>query len=275
MNFLYFDITKEQTIKEFLESFGVSKKTIYKQELFNLLRVNGEVKSTQYKLRVGEVLEIKLAPLDGTVKPYPGKIDILYEDEDIALVHKPINLLIHEDGNTTNTLTNRLASHYQSKGYDYPVLAVHRLDYDTSGLVLFAKHFISLSNLSKQFEEQTVKKTYIAICSGYIEPHHGMINYPIGRDRHSNKYIVYDKGKETKTEYTTLERHNNNSKIEINITTGRTHQIRVHLSYVGHPIIGDKLYGRPSDRLYLHFKSLEFIHPRTKKKVSFENNETF
>lgn len=270
MNFIYFDIQKEQTIREFLESYYVSKKVIYKQEMFNLLRVGDAVRNLHFPLKVGDTLQIKLAPLDGVVAPYKGKIDIIYEDEDIVLVNKPSGILIHQDGNTYNTLTNIVNYHFQTRGYDYPVLPVHRLDYDTSGLVLFAKHFISLSFLSKQFENQAVKKKYICLTEGLMKDHYGTLDYPIARDRHKNKYRVSDKGKKARTEFQVIDQFDNKTKCEVYIKGGRTHQIRVHLSYIGYPIVGDKLYGKKSDaQLHLHFNEIEFIHPRTLKKVKF------
>ncbi len=276
MNFVYFKIEKEETIDDFLRSYFVSKKTIYKQELFNLLRVDGEVKKLNYMLKKGDVLEIKLAPFDGVITPHKGKIDILYEDDDIVIVNKPAKILIHEDGNTTNTLTNIVNFHYQTKGYDYPVLATHRLDYETTGIVLFAKHFLALSFLSRQFEEKKVSKKYFALCEGYIEPHYRILDYPIMKDRHSNKYIVNEKGKQARTEYQVVDQFDNKTKCEVYLNDGgRTHQIRVHLSYLGHPVVGDKLYGIEGDKFYLHFHEIEFIHPRTQKKMKFKIDPPF
>lgn len=276
MNFIYFDIKKDETIRAFLESFYVSKKTIYKQELFNLLRVEDEVRKLHFPLKKGDVLQIKLAPLDGVIKPYKGVIDIIYEDDDVVIVNKPSGLLIHEDGNTLNTLTNMVNYHYQIRGYDYPVLPVHRLDVDTSGLVLFAKHFLALSYLSKQFEDQQIKKTYIALCEGLMKKHYDTLDYPIARDRHSNKYMVNQKGKTARTAYQVIDQFGNKTKCEVTIKGGRTHQIRVHLSYIGHPIVGDKLYSKPTNqRLHLHFNVIEFIHPRTRQKMKFSSEAPF
>ena len=185
-------------------------------------------------------------------------------------------MLIHEDGNTTDTLTNRVSYYFHQKGYDYPVLPAHRIDYETSGLVLYAKHFIALSFFSKQFEEQTIKKMYIAICDNYFTELDGVITHKIGKDRHSNKRIVLDSGREARTEYYVIDQFENKSKLEIYISGGRTHQIRVHLSHIGHPIVGDPLYGKTKhQRMLLHFKKIEFIHPRNLKNTSFEIEEQF
>lgn len=279
INYVEFKITEEfqgKTIRDYLLDFGVSRKTAYKQEMFNLMKVNDKIEKLTYRLKENDVISFKLAPFDELVEPFEGEIEVIYEDEDILLVNKPSKLLIHEDGNTINTLTNRISYHYMKKGYNYPILPAHRIDYDTSGLVLFAKHFISLAFLSKEFRENNVKKTYVALCDNNFKKPDGIINLKIGKDRHSNKQMVIDTGKEAKTEYFVLEQKDNKSLVELNIEEGRTHQIRVHLSHIGNPIIGDKLYGKTKhNRMLLHAKGLKFTHPRTLKQVSFENEPSF
>lgn len=278
-NFIDFKITEKYndlTIREFLLIFGVSKKNIYKQEMFNLIRVNNKLEKLTFRLKTGDKLSFKLAPFDEGVEPFVGDIDIIYEDEDIFIVNKPAGILIHEDGNTFNTLTNRVSHYFHQKGYDYPVLPAHRLDFDTSGIVLFAKHFISLAYLSQQFRENKVKKTYLAVCHGYFKKPDGVINLNIGKDRHSNKQIILDSGKEARTEYFVLEQKDNLSRVEIHILEGRRHQIRVHLAHLGNPIVGDKLYGKNgSKKMLLQAKKIQFNHPRTLNLVSFEIKETF
>ena len=275
-NFVEFTITKNETVREFIEAFGVSKKTTYKQEMYNLIRVNGEIKKLHDRVKENDVISFKLAPLDGAVKPYNGEVKIVYEDEDLVIVNKPSGLLIHEDGNTFNTLTNRLNFHYQQQGIDYPVLPAHRLDYDTSGIVVFAKHFMSLADLSKQFEDQSVKKIYVAMVDNLMTKKEGKITYKIGKDRHSKKQVVTDTGKDASTYYKVINEFENQSKVEVEIKGGRTHQIRVHMAYIGHPLVGDVLYGKtPNSRLLLHFKKITLRHPRTHKPFSFTIEETF
>ena len=275
-NFVEFTITKNETVREFIEAFGVSKKTTYKQEMYNLIRVNGEIKKLHDRVKENDVISFKLAPLDGAVKPYNGEVKIVYEDEDLVIVNKPSGLLIHEDGNTFNTLTNRLNFHYQQQGIDYPVLPAHRLDYDTSGIVVFAKHFMSLADLSKQFEDQSVKKIYVAMVDNLMTKKEGQITYKIGKDRHSKKQVVTPTGKDASTYYRVINEFENQSKVEVEIKGGRTHQIRVHMAYIGHPLVGDVLYGKtPNSRLLLHFKKITLRHPRTHKPFSFTIEETF
>mgnify|MGYP000997831752 CR=1 FL=1 len=275
-NFVEFTITKNETVREFIEAFGVSKKTTYKQEMYNLIRVNGEIKKLHDRVKENDIISFKLAPLDGAVKPYNGEVKIVYEDEDLVIVNKPSGLLIHEDGNTFNTLTNRLNFHYQQQGIDYPVLPAHRLDYDTSGIVVFAKHFMSLADLSKQFEDQSVKKIYVAMVDNLMTKKEGQITYKIGKDRHSKKQVVTDTGKDASTYYKVINEFENQSKVEVEIKGGRTHQIRVHMAYIGHTLVGDVLYGKtPNSRLLLHFKKITLRHPRTHKPFSFTIEETF
>ena len=275
-NFVEFTITKNETVREFIEAFGVSKKTTYKQEMYNLIRVNGEIKKLHDRIKENDIISFKLAPLDGAVKPFNGEVKIVYEDEDVVIVNKPSGLLIHEDGNTFNTLTNRLNFYYQQQGFDYPVLPVHRLDYDTSGIVVFAKHFMSLAYLSKQFENQDVKKIYVAVVDNIMTKKEGQITHKIGKDRHSKKQVVTPTGKDASTYYRVINEFENQSKVEVEIKGGRTHQIRVHMAYIGHPLVGDVLYGKtPNSRLLLHFKKITFRHPRTNKSFSFTIEETF
>lgn len=278
-NFVEFLITGkyvDQTVREFLLSFGVSRKNVYKQEMFNLIRVNNKVEKLHYRLKENDKLAIKLAPFDQVVEPFDGKVEVVYEDDDILIVNKPPGILIHEDGNTIDTLTNRVSHYMHLKGYDYPVLPAHRIDFDTSGIVLFGKHFISLAYLSREFRENKVKKTYVAISHGYFKKPDGVINLNIGKDRHSNKQIVIDSGKEARTEYFVLDQKDNMSRVELHINEGRRHQIRVHLAHLGNPIVGDKLYGKDDDkRMMLHAKKIEFIHPRTFENFRFEIEEKF
>lgn len=275
-NFVEFTVTKNGTVREFIEAFGVSKKTTYKQEMYNLIRVNGEIKKLHDRIKENDIISFKLAPLDGAVKPFNGEVKIVYEDEDVVIVNKPSGLLIHEDGNTFNTLTNRLNFYYQQQGFDYPVLPAHRLDYDTSGIVVFAKHFMSLADLSKQFEDQSVKKIYVAVVDHLMPKKEDQITYNIGKDRHSKKQVVTPTGKDASTYYRVINEFENQSKVEVEIKGGRTHQIRVHMAYIGHPLVGDILYGKtPNSRLLLHFKKITFRHPRTNKPFSFTIEETF
>lgn len=279
INFLNFKINSNYsniTVREFLQLHNVSKKNITKQDMFNLIRINDKLARLTDRIKKGDTLSFKLAPLDGLVEAYDGRVQIVYEDEDIVVVNKPPKLLIHEDGNTKNTLTNRLAAHYQNRGYSSPVLPVHRIDFDISGIVVFAKHFISLSYLSNQFEERNVEKTYVAITDHYFKNKESRIVEKIGKDRHSNNYIVTDGGKEARTDYFVMEQANDRSKVELKTIGDRSHQVRVHLAHIGHPIVGDKKYGKtPHERILLHFKEIKFIHPRTKEQVKFKIKEPF
>lgn len=265
-----------KTVRDFLLDFKVSKKTVYLQEQFNLIYVNDERKKLNYQLKKGDILSFKLVNLDKKVVPFDGPVDIIYEDDDIVVVNKPEKLLIHEDGNTINTLTNRINHHFEKQGYNNPVLPAHRLDFETSGLVVFAKHFISLAYLSNEFEQNNIKREYVCLVDHHLKQQEGTIHEKIGKDRHSNKQMVLPSGKEATTFYRVLDLFNDKSKLSVEISSGRTHQIRVHLAYIGHPVIGDTLYGGSSaKRMMLHFKTIKFMHPRTKKQMVVSVDEPF
>lgn len=278
-HFIKFEIKKDdcyKTVRDFLLGFKVSKKTVYHQEQFNLIYVNDERKKLNYQLKEGDILSFKLVNLDKKVEPFDGPVDIVYEDEDVVVVNKEEKLLIHEDGNTINTLTNRINHHYEKQGYNNPILPVHRLDFDTSGLVVFAKHFISLAYLSNEFEQNNIKREYVCLVDHHLKQQEGTIHEKIGKDRHSNKQMVLDSGKEATTFYRVQDIFNDKSRLSVEISSGRTHQIRVHLAYIGHPVVGDTLYGGSrASRMMLHFKTIKFTHPRTKKQMVVSSSDPF
>jgi 23S rRNA pseudouridine1911/1915/1917 synthase len=155
------------------------------------------------------------------------------------------------------------------------VKITHRLDYDTSGLIVFSKDALTHSYLNYQLENNLFKKEYIAIVDGLLKNDYGVLDFPIGRNRHdSKKYLVSKTGKSAITRYQVIKRYANMSYVKVNIETGRTHQIRVHFSHVNHPIVGDELYGKGSDRMYLHASKLSFIHPNTRKEITVECKPT-
>lgn len=277
INYLNFKIEEDgQTIREFLNSYFVSKKNISRQEMYNLIRVNDNLTNVHYKLKKGDTLSFKLAPIDGVIEPYEGAINIIYEDNDIVLVNKPAKLRLRSNNTTNNSLTNRMAYYYQSQGYDCPVLPINHLDFNVSGIVLYAKHFLSLSYLTNQIETNNIIKTYIALCETPFTNPEGKLVLKLGKDRKENKIIVTESGKETKTNYFVLEQDEKLSKVELVVKEERTHQLRVHLSHLGHPIIGDRLYGGKEDsRIMLHLAKIQFSHPQTKKTIVFKVKDAF
>jgi len=247
--------------------------------------VNGEKKQKSYALKRGNNIELIIPPLVKLeTRPEDIKVDIIYEDKDLIVLSKPAGMVVHPSpGHSAKTIVNALLFHtkFLSKigGALRPGI-VHRLDKQTSGLMIVAKNDDTHKNLSEQFKKRSIKKTYLALVKGRIKEDEGKINAPIGRSRKNRKRMsVIPTGKEAITEFKVLKRFKNFTLIEVKPITGRTHQIRIHLSYIGNPVFGDILYGRKREiekelrlnRQFLHALKLEFKHPKDGKNVSLED----
>lgn len=268
---------KIHTIRDFLSFYQVSKKKIYKLNLSKSIKLNHQICDVDTKIHTGDVLEIDASILKANpVKHTRGQIDVIYEDDDVIIVNKPTRLLVYCDGQSDQSLTNFVNANRSD--HPYPILPVHRIDYETSGLIVFAKHPLMLSYLSKQFEEHHIKKTYICLVEGHLKHQKGVIESPIANDRHRDKMIVHKNGKPAYTSYEVIEERTQYSLLKVNIKTGRKHQIRVHLRSIGHPVVSDSLYGHINlgyQRLMLHFQEISFIHPRTNEYVRISSNIDF
>ena len=250
--------------------------------------VNGKRESKSYKLRLGDEVEItEIEPRELDVEPENIPLNIVYEDDDIIVINKPSGMVVHPaNGNETGTLVNALLYHCGSSlsginGVIRPGI-VHRIDKDTSGLLVVAKNDESHVYLSSLLKDHGIKRTYYAVIIGHMREQRGTIDAPIARhpvDR--KKMAVVAGGKEAITHYEVIKEFNGYSLLKLNLETGRTHQIRVHLSYKGHPIIGDTVYGGGKtpfekanksllDGQALHAKELSFPHPRTKEIMHLE-----
>lgn len=250
--------------------------------------VNGKEQAKNYKLRVGDRIEASEPELrELNVEPENIPLDIVYEDEDIVVINKPCGMVVHPaPGNESGTLVNALLYHCGStlsgiNGVIRPGI-VHRIDKDTSGLLVVAKNDEAHLFLSSLLKDHGIKRTYYAIIIGHMKEQSGTINAPIARhpvDR--KKMAVVQGGREAITHYEVIKEFNGYSLLKLNLETGRTHQIRVHLSYKGHPIVGDTVYGGGStpferankallDGQMLHATQLSFPHPKTREIVSFE-----
>ncbi|MFC1482994.1 RluA family pseudouridine synthase [Candidatus Margulisiibacteriota bacterium] len=213
------------------------------------------------------------------ITPENIPLDIVYEDKYIAAINKPAGLVVHPAaGNRTGTLVNALMYHFKKLSNKYSkerLGIIHRLDKDTSGIVLIAKTNQAHAEMSKLFKERKVKKTYYALVKGNVKNDEGTIDKPIGRDPRNRKKMkaitnTKYKSRTAITNYKVVKRYNSATLLKINPITGRTHQIRVHLAYIGHPIIGDLIYNPKTSNkgLHLHAKSISFTHPILKKRVN-------
>ncbi|MFH1778500.1 MAG: RluA family pseudouridine synthase [Candidatus Omnitrophota bacterium] len=239
--------------------------------------VNGVRVKVHHRVKPGEKIEVALEelPLSG-LEPEDIPLNIIYEDDDIIVVNKPPGIASHPGpGITSGTLVNALLHHCKTLSAvdEARPGIVHRLDKDTSGIMVIAKNNFSHAELAKQFKERTIKKRYIALVKGVVELDEGVVDLPIGRHpRLRQKMAVrYDSPKKAVTEYKVLKRFKDFTMVELNLKTGRTHQIRVHMAYLGHPILGDEKYGAKGkfNRQALHSYALSFRHPRTGANLEF------
>ena len=279
----------------------ISRTRIKNLILDGFVTVNNKINfEPSKKINLEDNLIIEIPPPKKTnITPYNYNLDIIFEDDDIIIVNKPAGLVVHPGaGNTENTLVNALINYCKENlstiGGELRPGIVHRLDKDTSGILVVAKNDIAHINLSKQFSNHTINRKYEALVWGTVRPQKGIIKSYITRSNRNRQLmeVSQTKGKSAVTNYKTLEIFQNNkvptlSLIECKLDSGRTHQIRVHMSHKGNSIVGDKLYKKKNkkfkkidvelnsmikniDRQFLHAKSLGFIHPSSHKEVHFE-----
>ncbi len=246
------------------------------------ITVNGKKEKASYKVQNGDRIEIEEEPArEIKLKAQDIPVEILYEDDDIIVVNKPKGMVVHPaNGNPDGTLVNAVMAICKDSlsgiGGEIRPGIVHRLDKNTSGAIIIAKNDKAHINLSEQLKNHEIKKTYIALVRGVVKENNATINMPIGRSKKDRKKMDVDKnGKEAITHFKVLKRYKDCTLLEINIETGRTHQIRVHLSHIGYPIIGDEVYSNGKNKWNikgqcLHAKSLDFKHPITGKEIHIE-----
>ena len=246
------------------------------------ITVNGKKEKASYKVQNRDKIEIEEEPAkEIELKAQDIPVEILYEDNDIIVVNKPKGMVVHPaNGNPDGTLVNAIMSICKDSlsgiGGEIRPGIVHRLDKNTSGAIIIAKNDKAHINLSEQLKNHEIKKTYIALVRGVVKENNATINMPIGRSKKDRKKMDVDKnGKEAITHFKVLKRYKDCTLLEINIETGRTHQIRVHLSHIGYPIIGDEVYSNGKNKWNiegqcLHAKSLDFKHPITGKNMHIE-----
>ncbi len=261
---------------------SISRTMIQKMLSDNKILVNGQVKKASYKVEEKDIIQIEEIELkETTLKPENIPIDILYEDNDMIVVNKPKGLVVHpangnEDGTLVNAIMNICKDSLSGIGGVVRPGIVHRLDKDTSGVLMIAKNDKAHINLSNQIKNREVKKIYIALVRGKIAENEASIDMPIGRStKDRKKMAVTRNGKQAITHFKVLKRYNQYTLLQIKIDTGRTHQIRVHMAEIGHPVVGDIVYSNGKNPFgvvgqMLHAKSIEFKHPITNNDMKIE-----
>lgn len=274
----HYQITENEqgtTVLDFLRKKGFSRHILSSMKADKeALTRNGQRIGGREQLLAGDHFRVRLLETvdsDGIV-PVSMPLSILYEDEDILVINKPADMPVHPSiGNYTNTLANGVAAYLDAKDEHSPFRCINRLDRDTSGALILAKNAFSAAVLSTQMRNRQIKRTYLAVVEG-ITPPNGTISAPISRvdDSVIERHVDFLRGEPAVTHYERLEVKNEHSLLEIHLETGRTHQIRVHMGYIGHPLPADYLYHPEYDcfkRQPLHSLQLEFRHPVTDKSM--------
>ena len=234
-----------------------------------------------YKVNTGEVIEINLPDqTSANLTPWQLELDIVFEDESILIINKPAGIAVHPaPGHRDKTIANALINHdlgISKVGLNSRPGIIHRLDMETSGLLVTAKNEIAHRKISQQFAERLVKKVYFALVKGIPQDSQAIIDAPIGRSPFNRQQMdIVSTGKSALTQYELVETYTSHSLLKVIPQTGRTHQIRVHLKSIGHSVVGDKIYGQPEpalNRQFLHASSLSFTHPDSGKLVNFDSD---
>ena len=281
--FLVCDEEENIRLDVFLSKCFQDKSRSYIQNVIEdkLVEVNGRVKKSNYKVKAGDNIKITIPdPVNLNIQSEDIPLDILYEDKDVIVVNKPQGMIVHPaPGVYEGTLVNALLNHCHDlsgiNGVTRPGI-VHRIDKDTSGILVVAKNDNSHNKLAKQLKDHSMTREYIALVEGVVKLDEGTVDGPIARHpKDKIKMAVCVNGKKAITHYKVIKRFKNNTLIKCILETGRTHQVRVHMAYIGHPLVGDPVYGYKKQRFklggqLLHAEKLGFIHPATGKYIEFE-----
>ena len=266
------------TVGDFLKQKGFSRQIIIQlKKTSQGILVNNQWAYVRTPLRTNDILTLRLleeAPSENIV-PVSLPLDIIYEDEDILLINKPADMPVHPSiNNYDNTLANGIAHYYKMQGETFVFRCINRLDRDTTGLLIIAKNALSTSILSNQMKRREIHRTYLAVVSGNPKKDTDTITAPIARKENSaiERCIDFQNGEQAVTHYQLITSREDYSLLKLSLETGRTHQIRVHMKYIGNPLLGDYLYNpdfSKIQRVALHSYRLNFIHPITEKTMDF------
>ena len=279
---LTYTITEQDlpaTIQEYLQRKNYSSQVIKElKKMQESILIDGRWEYVRHQLTAGETLTIRIQEENSSEKIPPVQMDlnIVYEDEDIMVINKSADMPIHPSlNNYYNSLANGLAWYFEQQNKPFIFRCVNRLDRDTSGLTIIAKHMLSAGILSSMVAKREIHREYLAISKGHVLPEIGTIDAPICRvgDSIIERHVDFEKGDRAITHYQLAEYKNGHSLLSIHLETGRTHQIRVHMKYLGFPLIGDSLYNPGSQDLIarqaLHSHKLQFVHPITGEEMVF------
>ncbi len=262
-------------VRDYLLKLGLGKAKIHELYMNKLVKIDGVVSNFHEKINPKSKIEINLTSLEKIdFEPFEKELDVVYEDDYILIVNKPKNMIIYPGDNEKDTLSNVVANYYLKTNQNCSVRYIHRIDKDTTGLVIFTKDILTNAIMDQMLRENKIKRTYLAYVYGRLKERKGTIKLAIGKDRHEkNKYMVVKDGELAITSYEEIGHNNLYSWLKVNLETGKTHQIRVHFSSLNHPLLGDVLYGGAKtfiSRPALHSIEVEFIHPYTKEYLKIE-----
>lgn len=272
-NYLVWSVEKEEVLKKVLiEEMGISLRMISELKSRRAVNVNGTLRFNHETVHVGEIITVDLGENRSEYGLEEGVVDVIYEDEDIVAVNKSPFIVVHPTGtHLTGTLLNYMESWFRQNGILEKVRFISRLDRDTSGILLIAKNRYAHHRMSQAHQDMMMQKTYVALIEGKMEIKEGEINAPIGRRENDGiKREVMEDGQTAITKYKVLKEGEKFSLVELTPVTGRTHQLRCHMAYIGYPLIGDSLYGGNMEymnRQALHSVTLEFFSPRKEEKI--------
>jgi 23S rRNA pseudouridine1911/1915/1917 synthase len=263
------------TIKEFLKEYNVGRAKIEEIRVNKTAFLNGKQVNLETVMHAGDLLSFAIDE-EIDIKPSKESVDVIYEDDYLLIVNKPSGLIVHSDGNDKENVCSRVARYYLEHNIKRKVRYAHRLDEETTGILIFAKDFLTLAKLNEMIENHILNRDYLALVMNRFNPNNlvGTIDKNIARDRHiNNKFRVGngDNSKKAITKYKVLSGKSGINLVYLHLLTGRTHQIRVHMSSINHPLLGDTLYGGNKDlinRVALHSYHVDFKHPLTNEFLS-------